>query len=147
MIVAITIKKKVVVTATDILQVNNCINGFLQCLDEGDGKGMASLFAENGTCEVVRINKKFEGPKEIESFCINLHEKFKDTTHFESNPVITFNEVHEKETRAVNRSYWTGVKEGVIISYGIHEDTFTKDTKINKWKFQHRIIKHIWSAR
>jgi hypothetical protein len=39
-------------TALDVLQVNNLISSFVQCLDNGDGRRLATLFAPGGTVNV-----------------------------------------------------------------------------------------------
>ena len=128
-------------TAKDILQINNCINSFLQCLDNGNGKEMSQLFAKNGTIEIVKINKLIKGQESIVSFCESLHEKFKGCTHWESNVVIKFNKDLKSAT---NESYWKGIKQDKTVSYGLHKDTFIKNENGN-WVFQHRIIQHLWN--
>eukprot|EP01083_Nonionella_stella_P121204 364096_1 len=126
--------------ANDVLEINNCINRYMQCLDNGDGEGMANLFIKYGKCEVTKINKTMIGTDAIASFCVNLHEKFKAVTHFESNVIIQF----ENSSLATNRSYWRGIDGNNTVSYGVHKDTFMKDTDTH-WKFSHRVIEHIWS--
>ena len=39
-------------TALDVLQVNNLISSFVQCLDNGDGRRLAALFVPGGTVNV-----------------------------------------------------------------------------------------------
>ena len=128
--------------ANDILEINNIISEYMHCLDNGDGVGMANLFIKNGKCEIKKINKTISGSDGIKTFCINLHERFKTTSHFESNVVIKF----DGANKATNVSYWKGINEGNIVSYGLHKDTFIKDTD-NHWKFNHRIIEHTWSKK
>ena len=126
--------------ANDILEINNCINDYMHCLDEGDGVRMSSLFTTNGKCEIKKINKTIIGSDAICTFCVNLHEKFKTASHFESNVVIKFKD----SSSATNISYWKGIDQGNIISYGLHKDIFIKDTD-GHWKIQYRIIQHTWS--
>lgn len=126
--------------AKDILEINNCINDYMHCLDEGDGERMATLFTKDGKCEIKKINKTITGRDAIKTFCINLHRKFKSASHFESNVVIKF----ENSSSATNLSYWKAIDGGNIISYGLHKDRFVKDND-DHWRMVHRIIEHTWS--
>jgi hypothetical protein len=130
-------------SAKDILQIHNCINQFIHCLDSGDGDLMASLFIEeNPIVCVTKIEKEYKGKEEIEQFCESVHDTFVDVSHWESNIVIHFN---EDDSQASNNSYWKAIKAGNIIAYGTHDDLFTRDGN-HKWKFVERQINHLWTA-
>jgi len=128
--------------ANDILEIHNCIHGFVQCLDNGDGKGMAQLFTKTGQCEIKKISKTVTGTAGIISFCESLHERFQTVSHFESNIIIKF----QSGKQATNISYWTGIDGDTTVSYGIHKDALVKDDD-GHWKFAHRQIEHIWSTK
>lgn len=51
-------------------------------------------------------------------------------------------------SEAVNRSYWSAVLGGEVISTGFHVDTLVLDEKKDDsqtWKFSHRLIYHHWT--
>ena len=56
-------------TAADVLAVNNLITAFVQCLDSGDGKRLASLFTPNGTVNVSCIPFIWQVATNSEAMC------------------------------------------------------------------------------
>lgn len=128
--------------ASDYNLISNCINLYMQYLDQGNGKQFAELFVDGeGLCEIPAANIRKQGREEIASFCEATHAKFSTAYHFEANVVIEF----KSTSQATNRSYWQAIDKGIIISYGLHEDVFERqdgDTPV--WRFLTRKIVVLW---
>jgi hypothetical protein len=114
----------------------------MQHLDQGNGKQFAELFVElDGVCEIPAANIRKQGSDEIARFCEATHAKFSTALHFEANVVIEFTSART----ATNRSYWQAIDNGIIISYGLHEDIFEKQVEGNgAWLFKTRKIVVLW---
>lgn len=117
-------------------------------MDTNDSNNFANLFTNNGSIEIIKINKTFQTHNELKNLCSNLYTNFYPALHFESNIVIEFDE--KDPLLARNKSYWYALHGNEIISTGFHFDEFiftTNSHHINHptWLFQRRIIRHHWT--
>lgn len=124
----------------DIQNITTLIHEFLWCIDNCESQRFASLFADNGECTIVKSNLSVIGKCSLEKMCSDLHHRFKNTLHCESNVMIQGNGI-----TATNTSYWYALYGGDIISTGKHVDKFIRETSTNSWKFESRIIYHHWT--
>lgn len=83
-------------TADDRFEITNVINLYIHCLDNGDSEGFAKLFTPDAICEVLSVcqilaelvfpghfdQTSVQGTEKLKAFCVNLHTKFADVTHW-----------------------------------------------------------------
>lgn len=134
------------------LIIHNQLNKILWCMDTNDSNNFANLFTNNGSIEIIKINKTFQTHNELKNLCSNLYTNFYPALHFvsfflkfihlfifiniihlliyysfiylfqESNIVIEFDE--KDPLLARNKSYWYALHGNEIISTGFHFDEF-----------------------
>ena len=131
-------------TGRDYSEINNLISGFFHCVDSGDTRAFVQLFVPEGTVELVKTGKTFQGTAALEGFCNFLHTTFAGTQHWEGNVLIRSTTVYGFAHKATNVSYWSALKAGRVMSNGRHEDSFERHE--GEWRFVSRRIVHCWTA-
>ena len=124
----------------------NTLHEFLLAIDKGDAAGFAALFTvdpEPGTCEVVKFKRIARGPTELMDLCLGIHANFKGCLHFEHTPVLKGCPTGVSH-RLLSESYWSAVREGQIISTGIHKDVL-EDRGDGRWLIRERKVFHHWT--
>merc|ERR1711934_1105052 len=123
-------------------EVQNALHRMLHCMDRGrpeDCETFAQLFTEEAVVRLPIAKLTRRGRSELKDLCGTLHTKFSPATHWEGNVVLS----QESEGLVTNRSYWKAIKDGEIISVGIHEDSF--QLVEGRWLCKERVIRHLWT--
>ena len=129
------------------LPVHNTIHRFFHILDglEPEAK-MHELFMEDATLHVPKANLVLDAG-EIDDWVAKTQAGWngQPTLHTEGNVVI-----HEPEPGlVVSHSTWSALVGGSLISYGTHADILKQvplDDGESQWKFQRRVVRHLYSA-
>jgi len=131
------------------LPVHNTIHRFFHILDglEPEAK-MHELFMEDATLHVhvPKANLLLDAG-EIDDWVAKTQAGWngQPTLHTEGNVVI-----HEPEPGlVVSHSTWSALLGGSLISYGTHADILKQvplDDGESQWKFQRRVVRHLYSA-
>jgi hypothetical protein len=126
------------------LQITNILHQLLFAMDRNDHELFASLFTQNGSCEVKKAGLIVSGSENLGNLCKSIHSKFSPALHMEANVVLDISDIGT----ATNKSYWYAVLGGEIVSTGFHYDSFvlTKNREgTESWKVENRVIEHHWT--
>jgi hypothetical protein len=130
---------KQTINTADYIAVMNALSEYCQALDEQNEASLSALFADDAKITVALIDREFKGASGVKEFLTMVKGKYKaGAMHHESNVMIGNN-----NNWFTNLSYWQCVSDGVIISYGKHEDLLKVTDGIAK--FVSRKIIHSWT--
>ena len=128
--------------------IRNTIHRFFHVMDGLEPETrLSDLFLEDATLHVQKANLVLDAA-EVDGWVAKLQAGWvgNPTLHTEGNIVMQ----EPEPGLVVSHSTWTALVGGNLAAYGTHADilkqVLSNDGENHQWKFQRRVVRHLYSA-